>query len=216
MAEGGSTAVKWHWFLPTSGDGRKVTNVIDTVGQTAVTREADVEYLAEVAKAAERAGFEAVLTPTGSGCEDAWVTCMAVAQHTEKLKFIVALRPESTPTALGARPSASVRGPPRSRLLLNVVTHAVPAADKSFAHCRSDFPDGNSFGIERGVWHFMVVGHNLPRFGQQKNIRRAQGQQQAVALPQKIGRLSVSGVDLFQTGCPVGQSEPAVVFPAAP
>ena len=132
MAEGGSTAVKWHWFLPTSGDGRKVTNVIDTVGQTAVTREADVEYLAEVAKAAERAGFEAVLTPTGSGCEDAWVTCMAVAQHTEKLKFIVAFRPDSTQPAWAAHQSASFQRLTGGRLLLNVVTGGDPAEQKSF------------------------------------------------------------------------------------
>ena len=132
MGEGGSTAVKWHWFLPTSGDGRKVTNVIDTVGQTAVTREADVEYLAEVAKAAERAGFEAVLTPTGSGCEDAWVTCMAVAQHTEKLKFIVAFRPDSTQPAWAAHQSASFQRLTGGRLLLNVVTGGDPAEQKSF------------------------------------------------------------------------------------
>ena len=24
----------WHWFLPSSGDGRDVTNVISTAGQT--------------------------------------------------------------------------------------------------------------------------------------------------------------------------------------
>ena len=125
-------AVKWHWFLPTSGDGRNVTNVIDTVGQTAVTREADVEYLSEVAKAAERAGFEAVLTPTGSGCEDAWVTCMAVAQHTEKLKFIVAFRPDSTQPAWAAHQSASFQRLTGGRLLLNVVTGGDPAEQKSF------------------------------------------------------------------------------------
>jgi alkanesulfonate monooxygenase len=34
-------------------------------------REPDIDYLAQVAQAAERLGFEGVLTPTGTWCEDA-------------------------------------------------------------------------------------------------------------------------------------------------
>lgn len=123
---------RWHWFLPTSGDGRNVTNVIDRLGQTAMSRPADVEYLAEVAKAAERAGFEAVLTPTGSGCEDAWVTCAAVAQHTEKLKFIVAFRPDAIAPAWAAHQAATFQRLTGGRLLLNVVTGGDPVEQKSF------------------------------------------------------------------------------------
>lgn len=122
----------WHWFLPTSGDGRNVTNVIDRLGQTAMARPADVEYLAEIAKAAERAGFEAVLTPTGSGCEDAWVTCAAVAQHTERLKFIVALRPDAMAPAWAAHQAASFQRLTGGRLLLNIVTGGDPVEQKSF------------------------------------------------------------------------------------
>ncbi|MBK8293574.1 MAG: LLM class flavin-dependent oxidoreductase [Solirubrobacterales bacterium] len=123
---------KWHWFLPTSGDGRNVTNVVDVAGQQHVTRNADVAYLAEVAKAAERAGFEAVLTPTGSGCEDAWVTCAAVAQHTERLKFIVAFRPDSAQPAWAAHQSATFHRLTNGRLLVNVVTGGDPVEQKSF------------------------------------------------------------------------------------
>ncbi|MBN8866975.1 MAG: LLM class flavin-dependent oxidoreductase [Solirubrobacterales bacterium] len=123
---------RWHWFLPTSGDGRNVTNVVDRLGQTAMPRPADVSYLAEVAKAAERAGFEAVLTPTGSGCEDAWVTCAAVAQHTERLKFIVAFRPDAIHPAWAAHQSASFQRLTGGRLLLNVVTGGDPVEQRSF------------------------------------------------------------------------------------
>lgn len=123
---------RWHWFLPTSGDGRNVTNVIDRLGQTAMSRPADVEYLAEVAKAAERAGFEGVLTPTGSGCEDAWVTCAAVAQHTERLKFIVAFRPDAIAPAWAAHQASTFQRLTGGRLLLNVVTGGDPVEQKSF------------------------------------------------------------------------------------
>jgi len=125
-------APRWHWFLPTSGDGRNVTNVIDRLGQTSMSRPADVAYLSEVAKAAERAGFEAVLTPTGSGCEDAWVTCAAVAQHTETLKFIVAFRPDAIAPAWAAHQAATFQRLTGGRLLLNVVTGGDPVEQKSF------------------------------------------------------------------------------------
>lgn len=123
---------KWHWFLPTSGDGRNVTNVIDVLGQTSMSRPADVAYLTEVAQAAERAGFEAVLTPTGSGCEDAWVTCAAVAQHTDKLKFIVAFRPDAIHPAWAAHQGATFHRLTNGRLLLNVVTGGDPTEQRSF------------------------------------------------------------------------------------
>ena len=32
----------------------------------------------------------AVLTPTGTWCEDAWLTTVALSQHTDRLKFLVA------------------------------------------------------------------------------------------------------------------------------
>ena len=123
---------RWHWFLPTSGDGRNVTNVVDVLGQTAMDRPADVAYLSEVAQAAERAGFEGVLTPTGSGCEDAWVTCAAVAQHTEKLKFIVAFRPDAIHPAWAAHQAATFHRLTGGRLLLNVVTGGDPVEQRSF------------------------------------------------------------------------------------
>lgn len=125
-------APRWHWFLPTSGDGRNVTNVVDRLGQTAMPRPADVEYLTEVAKAAERAGFEAVLTPTGSGCEDAWVTCAAVAQHTETLKFIVAFRPDAIHPAWAAHQGATFQRLTGNRLVINVVTGGDPVEQRSF------------------------------------------------------------------------------------
>lgn len=128
----GRPAPRWHWFLPTSGDGRNVTNVVDRLGQTAMPRPADLGYLTEVARAAERAGFEAVLTPTGSGCEDAWVTCAAVAQHTETLKFIVAFRPDAISPAWAAHQSASFQRLTKNRLVLNVVTGGDPVEQRSF------------------------------------------------------------------------------------
>ena len=77
------------WFLPTSGDGRTIIGrghslaAVSAAGGASgasaalAERPPDVEYLAQVAKTAEQVGFEAVLTPTGTWCEDAWLQAAA-------------------------------------------------------------------------------------------------------------------------------------------
>jgi alkanesulfonate monooxygenase len=42
-------------------------------------------------------GFEGVLIPTGTWCEDAWLTASALLAETERLKFLVAFRPARSP-----------------------------------------------------------------------------------------------------------------------
>lgn len=97
----GQGPVRAHWFLPTSGDGREVIGWVHSNTATddprAVGRAPDLDYLADVARTAERAGFEAVLTPTGTWCEEAWLTTAALTQLTKRLKFIVAFRPDWYP-----------------------------------------------------------------------------------------------------------------------
>ena len=114
-----------HWFLPTSGDGREVIGWVHSNTATddprAVGRAPDLEYLADVARAAERVGFEAVLTPTGTWCEEAWVTTAALTQLTKKLKFIVAFRPDSVSPTLAAQMAATYQRISGGRLMLNVV-----------------------------------------------------------------------------------------------
>ena len=91
--------LKFHWFLPTSGDGRAIMgrghslplgssgsalgadssgNGSHVTGAAAVSRPPDIAYLAQVARSAEQLGFEAVLTPTGTWCEDAWLVTAAL------------------------------------------------------------------------------------------------------------------------------------------
>jgi alkanesulfonate monooxygenase len=102
-----------HWFLPTSGDGRNVSPP---------DRGADIEYLSQVARAADRLGFTGVLTPTGAWCEDAWLSVAALVRDTERLKFLVAFRPGFVVPALAAHMAATLQRISRGRLLLNVVT----------------------------------------------------------------------------------------------
>lgn len=134
--------MKLHWFLPTGGDSREVGSATVLEGRTAaaVRRAPTVEYLGQVAKAAEAAGFDAVLTPVGSGCMDPWVVCAAVAPLTTRLRFLVAFRPGFTLPTLLAQQAATFQQLTGGRLLLNVVTGGDPVEQRAYG----DFLDHDS------------------------------------------------------------------------
>ncbi|MBR8740195.1 LLM class flavin-dependent oxidoreductase [Nocardiopsis sp. MG754419] len=116
----------FHWFLPTQGDGRGVVgggHGADVVSFAAWrTREPSVEYLSQIALAAERLGFEGALTPTGAWCEDAWLTTAMLVGATRRLKFLVAFRPGLLSPTLAAQMASTYQRLSEGRLLLNVVT----------------------------------------------------------------------------------------------
>ena len=108
------------WYLPTHGDG-------PYLGTDLRHRTATFGYLKEIAQAADRLGFKGVLLPTGTRCEDAWIVAAALAPLTERLRFLVALRPGSGTPASFARHAATLDRISNGRALLNVVTGADPA-----------------------------------------------------------------------------------------
>ncbi len=126
--------LRFHWFLPTISDGRSL--VVGThrthgpsIAKNGVAehgadryRPPDIEYLAQISRAAEQMGFDAVLTPTGTWCEDAWLVTAALTRETERLKFLVAFRPGLITPTLAAQMAATYQRLSRGRLLLNVVT----------------------------------------------------------------------------------------------
>jgi alkanesulfonate monooxygenase len=107
------------WFLPTSGDG-------PYLGSDAGHRPAELSYLRQIAVAADRLGFGGVLLPTGNNCLDGWTVGAALAPATERLKFLLALRPGILTPALGARQAAALDRISDGRLLLNIVTGGLP------------------------------------------------------------------------------------------
>lgn len=113
--------LSFHWFLPTYGDSR---GLIAGGHGTAMSgdRPATLRYLNQIGAAAEANGFEAVLTPTGLWCEDAWLTTSMLIDTTETLKFLVALRPGLVSPTLAAQMAATFQLHSKGRLLLNVVT----------------------------------------------------------------------------------------------
>jgi alkanesulfonate monooxygenase len=111
--------MKVFWFLPTHGDGRYL-------GTSAGSRVVDFGYLQQIAAAADRLGYEGVLLPTGRSCEDAWVIASSLIGSTQRLKFLVAIRPGITSPGLSARMAATFDRLSNGRLLVNVVTGGDP------------------------------------------------------------------------------------------
>lgn len=159
--------VRVHWFLPTSGDGREVIgwvhSSIATDDPRAVGRAPDIGYLAAVAQAAERFGFESVLTPTGTWCEDAWVVTAALTQLTSRLKFIVAFRPDSVAPTLAAQMAATYQRVSGGRLLLNVVNGGDDEEQRRFGdwleHDRRYARTDEFLSILRGAWSGTAHDH---------------------------------------------------------
>lgn len=122
----------FHWFLPTSGDGDQVGAATVTAGAARHDRAATVAYLAEVGRAAETHGFTAVLTPVGAGCPDPWIVCAAVAQHTERLGMLVAVRAGFALPTLIAQQAEAFQAVSGGRLSLNIVTGGDPAEQRAY------------------------------------------------------------------------------------
>lgn len=170
---------RFHWFLPTQGDGRALIETGGT-GPTGVAgglRDSSISYLTRIATAAEDLGFEAALTPTGAWCDDAWMVTAMLSETSERLKFLIAFRPGMVSPTLAAQMAATFQWHSGGRLLLNVVTGG--DADEQRAY--GDFlakddryrRTGEFLEIVRRLWegetvdfageHLRVEGAAIPR-----------------------------------------------------
>jgi alkanesulfonate monooxygenase len=145
-----------HWFLPTAGDSRDVSGGGIAGALAGSSRPPDIDYLAQVARAAEQSGFTGVLTPTGTWCEDAWLTTAALTRETTRLKFLVAFRPGSLSPTLAAQMSATYQRISGGRLLLNVVTGGDPVEQQRFGdwltHDERYSRTDEFLSVLRGAW----------------------------------------------------------------
>ena len=124
-------AIHFHWFLPTYGDSRDL--IAGGHGSSMRgDRPADLRYLTQLAQAAEINGFEAVLTPTGLWCEDAWLTTAMLIDSTESLKYLVAFRPGLVSPTLAAQMATTFQWQSQGRLMLNVVTGGESSEQRAF------------------------------------------------------------------------------------
>ena len=153
-----------HWFLPTNGDGRQLVgggHALGTDSSAGVLRDATIPYLTQVAQAAEQVGFTGALTPTGTWCEDAWLTTAMLVARTERLKFLVAFRPGFLSPTLAAQQAATFQRHSGGRLLLNIVTGGESREQRAYG----DFLDKDAryrrtaefLAVVRALWRGETV-----------------------------------------------------------
>ena len=145
-----------HWFLPTSGDGRGVGDGARTGVVAPGHRPPTLAYLAQVARAAEQLGFDGVLTPTGTWCEDAWIVTAALIAETRRLRFLVAFRPGLVSPTLAAQMAATFQFLSDGRGALNVVTGGEEVEQRRFGdwldHDERYDRAAEFLAVVRGAW----------------------------------------------------------------
>jgi alkanesulfonate monooxygenase len=149
-----SRPLDFFWFIPTHGDG-------SYLGSEHRQRPPEFGYFKELAQAVDRLGFPGVLLPTGQNCEDSWITASGLAAHTEKLKFLVALRPGVTTPTFAARQAAALDRLSNGRLLLNVVVGGNPtelAGDGVFLPHDERYDQAREFLT---IWRALASGETV-------------------------------------------------------
>jgi alkanesulfonate monooxygenase SsuD/methylene tetrahydromethanopterin reductase-like flavin-dependent oxidoreductase (luciferase family) len=97
-------AINVDWFLATSGDSR---NVVPGLGGHG--RPPSLDDVGQVARAADQLGFDAVLTPTGTHCEDAWLVITVRPCDLSRRARRSSSRPAATITRSGASRARQLR-----------------------------------------------------------------------------------------------------------
>ncbi|CDO24473.1 alkanesulfonate monooxygenase [Mycolicibacterium mageritense DSM 44476 = CIP 104973] len=157
--------VSLHWFLPTYGDSRLIVGGGHgtPAGAAGGDREASIDYLASIVRAAERFGFTGALIPTGAWCEDAFITAALLARETTSLAFLVAFRPGLVSPTLSAQMAATFARHAPGRILLNVVVGGEAHEQRSFGdHLEKDerYRRADEFlDVVRRLWDGETVTH---------------------------------------------------------
>jgi alkanesulfonate monooxygenase len=148
--------MEFHWFLPTAGDSHGITSGGQAAATVSTERPPELGYLALVARAAERLGFTGVLTPTGTFCEDAWLTTAALLTETSTLRFLVAFRPGLVSPTLAAQMASTYQRISGGRLMLNVVTGGESTEQRRFGdwldHDQRYARTAEFVQVLRGAW----------------------------------------------------------------
>jgi alkanesulfonate monooxygenase len=146
--------IRFFWFIPTHGDG-------SYLGSERQQRPAEFPYFKQIAQAVDQLGYEGVLLPTGQSCEDSWITATGLATVTERLKYLVALRPGVVSPAFAARQTAALDRLSNGRLLLNIVVGGNPvelAGDGVFLEHDERYRQADEFLT---IWRRLLAGETV-------------------------------------------------------
>ncbi|WP_134768556.1 LLM class flavin-dependent oxidoreductase [Nocardioides sp. 1609] len=121
------------------------------------TRGIDLRYMRRYVAALEDGGYDYTLLPYGSGTADSFVVASAVGQLTERIKPIVALRPNTTPPQVGAQKLATLDQLTEGRAVVHIISGG---SDAEQARQGDYLPKGERYArsteyveILRRAWH---------------------------------------------------------------
>jgi alkanesulfonate monooxygenase len=180
------------WFIPTTGDGRYLST-------SKGTRPTDLRYLRQIAQAADQLGYYSVLLPTGNSCEDSWVIASALMPATERLRFLVAIRPGIMSPIVAARMASTFDRMSSGRLLINVVT----GGDPKEAEAEGVFlPHDERYAVTSEfleIWRDVMAGGSCSFEGKYLHVEGAKVYYPALQTPYPplyFGGSSETGIDL--------------------
>lgn len=114
---------KFDWFIPIDGDGAHI-------GTLKAERPPTFKYLRNVVETAELNGFHSLLIPTrfanglfdeGEPLSETWTTVTALATVTNKIRFLVAVRPGFISAGLWGQMAATLDQISGGRIDINIV-----------------------------------------------------------------------------------------------
>ncbi|MEX3899529.1 LLM class flavin-dependent oxidoreductase [Paraburkholderia sp. BR10954] len=144
-------AVEFLWRLPMHGDGRRAHDRHtrgewnnQTASRVAPKIDKDdfayIDYLSQVARAADIVGFHGALIPIFRFTEEPWVVAAALARETRNLRLLIAMQPWFMHPAYAAQMAASLQRISRGRVEWNIVTGGGGADQRAYG----DFIDHDS------------------------------------------------------------------------
>ncbi|UOO92839.1 FMNH2-dependent alkanesulfonate monooxygenase [Vitreoscilla stercoraria] len=154
------------WFLPTQGESRYL-------GSSKGARVVDHAYLSQIAQAADRLGFGGVLIPTGRSCEDAALVAASLIPLTQRLRFLVAVRPSVISPTVAARQAATLDRLSNGRALFNLVTGGKPdelAAEGIYLEHGERYEAADEF---TRVWTRLMEGEEVTFHGKHIHVDKA-------------------------------------------
>lgn len=154
------------WFIPLHGDGRYL-------GTSQGARAVDHHYMNQIAQAADKLGFGGVLLPTGRSCEDPWIAAASLIPVTQRLKFLVALRPSIVSPTVAARQAATFDRLSEGRLLVNLVVGGDSGdleADGTFLSHDERYEHAREF-LE--IWTRVLAGETVDFDGKHLKVKGA-------------------------------------------
>lgn len=170
------SATSFFWFLPTSGDGRYL---VSSVGRRPMTR----DLAQQIATAVDTLGYDGMLLPTGAACEDAWITAASLIPLTQRLKFLVAIRPGLITAPVSAQMAATFDRFSNGRLLVNVVAGGSTQMQKAeglFLDHAQRYAQADEY---LAVWRKLLSGETVNFHGDHVQVENARLNFPAVQKP---------------------------------